>query len=125
MRLIAASVLLAVSACASPPKAPVSFDSCLTGEPHSWTRLAAPPADSADLKPLAKFALANPPTKVEEHWYASGEKLLYCRREDWCVAETWTFTRIEGTWQLLDQHSWVCVTSRNNSFKPKPLRGSA
>jgi hypothetical protein len=125
MRLIAFSVCLAISACASQPQAVVSSDNCLTAEPAGWELLPTPPADSATLKGLVKSSLANPPNKVEERWYASGDQLLYCRREDWCISETWSFARTQGQWQVIDQHSWVCVTTHNNSFKPNPLRGSA
>ena len=103
----------------------MSSDNCLTNESAGWELLPVPPADSTGLKDLTKSALANPPTKVEERWYASGDRLLYCRREDWCISETWLFDRTQGQWQVADQHSWVCVTTHNNSFKPNPLRGSA
>ena len=125
MRLIAASICLTLSGCASQPQAAVVSDNCLTTESAGWISLANPPTDALALKSLAKSALANPPTSAEERWYTSGDNLLYCRHEDSCVSETWEFARRTGNWQLVDQHSWVCVTTHNNSFKPKPLRGSA
>ncbi|RYG98759.1 MAG: hypothetical protein EON58_06140 [Alphaproteobacteria bacterium] len=101
------------------------MDNCLPSEPTNWVALASPPPDAAALRSLAKSELANPPASVEDRWYASGDNFLYCRRQDWCVAETWEFARPAGSWQLVDQHSWVCVTTHNNSFKPNPHRGGA
>ena len=125
MRPIAASICLTLAGCASQPRTAVVSDNCLAREPADWVSLANPPTGAPALKSLAKSTLANPPASVEERWYSSGENLLYCRREDWCVSETWEFTRRTGNWQLVDQHSWVCVTTHDNSFKPSPLRRSA
>ena len=125
MRLVAVSICVIISGCASQPRAPVASDNCLTTEPAGWALLASSPQNAVALKALAKSALTNPPESVEERWYASGSSLLYCRREDWCVAETWEFAQVAGDWQLIDQHSWVCVTTHNNSFKPNLLRGGS
>ena len=123
MRLIAASICLILSGCASQPQTAAASDNCLTTEPTGWVSLANPPPDAPALKALAKSKLSNPPVLVEERWYAFGEKILYCRRQDWCVTETWEFAHLASDWQLVDQHSWICVTTHNNSFKPTPLRG--
>ena len=125
MRLIAATVYLILLGCASSQRESVALDNCLTGATANWTLLAQPPAEAPTLVSLAKSAFANPPEAFEEHWYSSGSNLLYCRRQDWCVAESWEFVSSNDGWQLADQHSWVCVTTHNNSFKPKPLRGAA
>ena len=125
MRLIAALICLTISGCASQPQAPVVSDNCLIAEQGGWALLAKPPQDAPALEALAKSVLANPPAAVEKRWYATGGKLLYCRRGDWCIAETWEFAQPEGNWKLVDQHSWVCVTTHNDSFKPTPLRGAA
>ena len=124
MRLVVFPIALALSACASRPQTELLLDNCLTDESDGWVQLATPPADSAVLRSLAKSPLANPPTDIEEHWYSSGDQLLYCRRESWCIAETWTFVQSNAAWQVVDQHSWICVTSHNNSFKGMPLRGT-
>lgn len=121
MRPAALLIVLVASACVSQPKADASWDNCLTDEPAGWRLLAAPPPDSAFLKSLAISGLANPPTEIEQRWYASGDSLLYCRRQDGCVAESWKFAREGETWRLVDHHAWICVASHDKSFRKSSL----
>lgn len=116
-RIIATSTCLILSGCVSQPREVAALDNCLTAEPAGWVSLSKPPQDAPALESLAKSTLANPPRFVNDRWYASGGKLLYCRRQDWCVAETWEFTRPAGVWELVDQHSWVCVTTHDRAFE--------
>ena len=115
MRLITATVCLILIGCASSPPEPVALENCLTGATANWTLLAQPPVEAPTLISLAKSAFANSPEAFEERWHSSGSNLLYCRRQDWCVAESWEFASSNDGWHLVDQHSWVCVTTHNDS----------
>ncbi|MDI9239561.1 hypothetical protein QLQ15_11665 [Lysobacter sp. LF1] len=108
------SACLLLSACVSRPHAAVESDNCLTGESTQWTRLAAPPADAGVLRSLSKSDFANPRRDAEERWYAAQDRLRYCRREDWCVAEAWSFARTDGVWRVVAHDGWVCVTSHGS-----------
>ena len=125
MRLIAALLVIATSSCALQERQGVSKDNCLTGETRNWTRLAAAPENASTLISLAESAFPNEPDSFEEHWYADGQGLLYCRREDWCVSESWTYSRRETDWQVVGRNSLICVTSHNHELEPTLLRAPA
>lgn len=111
-RVLVACLLL--SACVSRPRIAAESDNCLTGETTQWTRLTAPPADADVLRSLSRSDFANPRMDAEERWYAAQDSLRYCRREDWCVAEAWSFARTEGGWRVVAHDGWVCVSSHRS-----------
>ena len=126
MRVVFPAAFTLLAACASgPDQLAPRDDDCLTGQQADWALLETPPANAVQLIGLVSTKLANPPDQFEERWYSSGRDILYCRRHDWCTQEAWTLAPSGSTWSVVDQKSWVCVTTNDNSFRPTSLRGPA
>jgi hypothetical protein len=123
--------LLSTSSCATSP----GFDAlslCGSGDPHQWQLTHAIPRDAATLRALADANPNHPVGRVDypiEQWFlASNSQIMLCRSDRRsCSGEWWVFEEDNGGPVISRQDAWICVTGAgpNNSFKPKPLRGSA
>ena len=131
--LVAIGIVAALASCkttkqvpSAAANAPSDSGICLTGLPaHEWLEGPAP-SEAGEIRASARSSFAVELRDPSEHWYHSGSELIYCRQESWCIAESWRYApRQGGGFRQTDHKSWVCVTGPNNSFKPKPLRGSA
>lgn len=110
------AVLLGLAACSSSPKPHIDpilavKDRCLTGyDAAEWSQITEPP-EAAQVRTESESAFAEPMKSSVEFWFSSGDNLLYCRAESWCIAETWLyFLEPNGAVKQLDRSSWICVT---------------
>ena len=129
--LVAVPLAIALAGCATPPRESLpSF--CGDGAEGQWQLSARPPVDAPTLRALADSSPNFPVGKLTypiEQWLTTSDGAhMLCRRDkSSCSGEWWQFKHGGGTPKISKQSSWICVTGTgpNNSFKPKPLRGSA
>jgi hypothetical protein len=123
-------IFLTLSGCAT--SANVGYLSlCGAGDSRQWKPVDAPP-DAAALRILADTSPNAPAGKLSypvEQWFQTpDQQFMLCRTDhNSCLGEWWVFQNRSLVPSISKQDAWLCVSRAgpNNSFKPKPLRGSA
>jgi hypothetical protein len=119
---------LMLSACASRPQQ-AHIELCGSSSLGTWASMPSAPQNAAVLAALADASQRSRVSYSVEQWFSSSAgRYMLCRHdENSCTGEWWQFTSDSAHPAIAKQDAWVCVTKAgpNNSFKPKPLRGSA